>query len=460
MIADDMSVGRTSRLAAELMSPLCAVGGLLLLLFLGSGLRAEEEDAPVASEDIRSRMERWLGDLGSPDFEVREAARQGLQQCGASALDLLEARRDDPDPEVRRTVQLLLARLGHTETRPPALPGDLGALGRVTLKARGKAHVLLEALGRPHGASFEIPEESAQVEGEVEVTDAPFFAALDATAASCGLAAPDAFDVGGRMRLATPEEGEETPWAAVGPLRVRVAEVSSVRTLSPPRRRRYVVVVDLHWVPSVQVRTWRTPEDVEATDVEGRAFEAGSAVRTNVTHGISASARRTSVSLHLEPVDTGAADGTERLDTLFFTLPVCLRHDRREVLFAPLADLSLPATRVDAEGGTSPQDDVEEVTLRSVTPPDSDRGPWVVDLVARLSGRTARDSLQVMLVGADGATCAAGAGSRFPSADGTLSLKARAWCRWEEAPVAVRVTWYQREEEGKVSFTMRDVPLR
>lgn len=84
--------------------------GLLAFLPCGS-LRADDE-APRTPEEKRAFVAKCLRELRSSAFDVREAARQGLEDHGADAPDLLEAARDDADPEVRRTVRMLLARMG------------------------------------------------------------------------------------------------------------------------------------------------------------------------------------------------------------------------------------------------------------------------------------------------------------------------------------------------------------
>ena len=63
---------------------------------------------------------------------------KGLERYGREAKDLLEARKDDPDPEIRRTVRMLLDRLGGAS--PVVVPelGDLTTLGRVTLDLPAK----------------------------------------------------------------------------------------------------------------------------------------------------------------------------------------------------------------------------------------------------------------------------------------------------------------------------------
>jgi len=422
------------------------------LLLLAPGAGADDE-APTEAQ-IRARVEAWLKDLRSPEFAVREEARRGLEEHGAEAADLLEAHRDDRDPEVRRTVRLLLERMGHPEPVPEAPRGDLEAVGLVSLEAKGTIPFLLRTLAEGYGVAFDLPDDVGQDFVEVSLEQVPFFEALETIAEAGGLSADAPFDAGGRLPLVRREEGEARPSAAAGPMRVTVVEVTSVRTLTPGGGRRYEVALDLQWIPTVQLVTRGTPKDVTARDDAGGTCLPGGAMRQNMTWGISAGARTTRVQIHLEPEGDAAGEG---LAELAFTLPVRLLRARREVRFEDLAGLDLPASReVPRPGQATP----DRVTLRAVDREGGDQGPWVVDLLATLSSAVAQDSLAVVLLAADGTARPASAGTRFPGADGTVGLRARAYGRWEESPVAVAVSYFDRHEDGELTFTLRGIPLR
>ena len=440
--------GRSARSVLELL--------LLFLLFLPAAfeVRAGEDAEAPSAEEVRAQAEALLRDLRSPEFAVREAARKGLIALGPQVPELLERHRDDEDPEVRRTVRLLLERLGRDEpeeARPP--PGDLEALGRVSLRAKGTVRFLLDTLSAGRSTSFLSPEDVGSGWVEVELEDVPFFEALETIAKAGGLAARAPFDAAGRMTLTWADPADLVPSSAAGPMRVTLAEVTSIRTLGAEAGRRYVVGLDLHWLPSVQLTQRRTPRDLVAVDAQGRGFKPGGAMQ-DTTWGYSPSARSVRIDVELEPDDPQAI---EHLEELSFTLPVRLQHDRQEIVFTGLADLELPVTR---ELPRTPGAGVDRVTLRAVDRPDGEQGPLVVDVLTQLQGKTAAGSLAIVLMYEDGTAQPASTGSRFPSADGTLGLRARAWGRREELPVAIRVTWFRVEEEGKLAFTLSGVPLR
>jgi hypothetical protein len=426
---------------------------LAVILLAAFEVRAGDDEGDPSPAEVRTQVEAWLTDLRSPEFAVREAARDGLAKLGPRVPELLEEHRDDEDAEVRRTIRLLLERMGREEPAEPAPPGDLEALGRVTLTAKGTLPFLLDTLSAGHGASFALPEDVGPDWFEIHLEDVPFFEALEAVARAGGLSARAPFDVAGRLTLSRADPTDLVPTAAAGPLRVRLAQVTSIRTLGATGGRRYVVGLDLDWMPTVQLTQRRSPRDLVAVDARGRGFKPGGAAR-DTTYGFSPSSRTVRIDVDLEPDDPEAI---EHLEELSFVLPVRLQHGRRDVVFEGLADLTLPATR---ELARASGEGVDRVTLHAVERPDGEEGPLVVDVRTQLEGKTAASSVNVVLQYGDGTAQPASTGSRFPSADGTLGLRARAWGRRESGPVAVRVTWFTMEEEGQVAFSLSGIPLR
>jgi hypothetical protein len=431
---------------------LLAHGALLACLCLAA---ARADEPPASGGDPRALVLRALEDLRAADFEVRERARRALEAHAASAADLLEARRDDPDPEVRRTVRLLLAGLGREPVAPEPAPRSLSDVGVVTLALRAPPGEVLRRIGEPHGARFaDAAELLAGPPIEVALERVPFFAAVAQVLEAAGLSARDPFDPAGRLVLEPRGDGERVPEAAAGPLLVRVREVTSTRGLGPEGKRRYALELEILWTPAVHLVTYRTPTGVAGEDPAGRRFTGPGGAANVTVYGVGVGQRRREVTLPLDPEDPAAE---ERLAALRFDLPVRLRHDRREVRFVLAGDL--PRT-LGETGAPAEEDAPGSVTLRRVHQPDGARGPWVVEASAVFPGETARQSLEAVLETAAGEHRHATAGGRSESADGRVDLVGRAYGWSDGPPVAVRVSWFTREEEGTLPFALADVPLR
>jgi hypothetical protein len=418
----------------------------------GRASLAGEDDGGKAPR--AERIAQWIEDLGSDRYAVREAARSRLEREGAAARGPLEARREDPDPEVRRAVGLLLERLEATpvDLPPPAL-GDLSAVGRVDLDLAEPrpAREALRLLGEPFGARFALPKSAGEVPVRMRVEDAPFFAALDAVAAAAGVSPQEGFSPSGDLFLAPGPMVE--PWAAAGPLRVRVTEISVTRSLGGSQRPVYSLTLALDWVPGVQVVSWETPLDIRGEDAAGGGYEAAAASRRRVTHGVGRSSRTGRFQVHLQPLSSPGEEPApaDELASLDFRLPVRLRYDRRETSFpAPFADL--PA-RVAVS-------DEEEVSLLEVVAPTAGYGPWVARVAARLARPVSLDGLDVWFETVEGHRVLAFGGTRFPSADGRLELTARAHLGTDARAAAVLVVYFREEEQGALAFHLQGVPLR
>ncbi len=424
---------------------------MLLLVPLASLLGAGES----AGESPRERVAAWIADLRAEAYATREAARKALEAQGHLAPDLLQAHRDDPDPEVRRTVRLLLERMGRAVTAEAPPARDLQGVGVVRLAGQGTLRALFAALADAQGAQIGLPE-GIDDEAELTVESAetqPFFAALRSLGQRAGLVPAGAFDRSGRLEMIR-GEAEPRPWAAAGAMQVRVAEVTRTRVLPPRGSQRFAVGLDLEWSPAVQLVSWTTPEEIEASDPDGRPFLAGAAMRSRTTHGVSSNATRARLQIHLEPA---SEDVRSELAVLAFELPLRIRHQPRELRFS--ADGELPRTASVEEALGADEANGERIVLEALEPPEAERGPWTVRLTAHLRGAIAQRSLDVRLERADGTLQPAYAGSRFPSADGRLELTARAYGMGVEAPVALRVRWFAAEERGVLSFRLTDVPL-
>src|SRR5204862_4665018 len=99
-----------------LLSKRRAFAFVLALAFLAAvparGVAAGDPPIPAGEEAMKKEVDRLLSEVASDKFETREAARKRLLSIARAARSALEARREDPDPEIRRTVRTLLEALG------------------------------------------------------------------------------------------------------------------------------------------------------------------------------------------------------------------------------------------------------------------------------------------------------------------------------------------------------------
>jgi hypothetical protein len=430
---------------------------VLIAAFVAPGARAGEE-APPAPPEASVQVEAWIQDLASEQYEVREAARKGLERRGREAPDVLRAHADDTDAEVRRTVRGLLERLGSVSPAPPAASAEIARMGLVRLHvARRPLRDVLDELGSALGGSFVVDAESGKRAVSVDLEDVPYFVALEALADAAGLRAPSAFDTQGRLALVPAAEGQaEAASATAGPLRLKAARVAAARNLAGTEARTHTLTFDLHLAPCVQLVTYRTARVVKALDPAGRAWRTAGNPAAAMTHWVGSDTRRAELNVALEPAAEGAE---ERLATLELAVPLRVRHERRAVRFAPLT--GLPRT-LDEQGKPAEAAARGSMTLASVTSAEGRKDTWLVDLSAVLSTATGRESVDAYLVTGDGAkwrVVTAGVRSTT-SADGRVRLVGRCYGTGETPPAALEVVWFEREGEGEALFTLRDVPLR
>jgi hypothetical protein len=102
---------------------------------------------PISAKDMEP-IRRWIGELDSDKFAVRETATVELEKAGELALPLLEkVLADMPGLEVRQRVERILQKL---ETQPPS-PARLRqgrALEMLEMLGTAEARVLLGALAK------------------------------------------------------------------------------------------------------------------------------------------------------------------------------------------------------------------------------------------------------------------------------------------------------------------------
>lgn len=435
----------------------------LLLLLLApplAPLSADEDTSEeLTGEALRDQVKRWIEELRSDTYAVREAARKGLKSHGPKARDLLEAAKDDEDPEVRRTIRTLLA----ADVRPPIrmpvqlVGGRIGQMGLVTLEKREwTVQEAFEALARQIGASFEVPERVRAKPVSIEAQDEPCFAVLRRLLAAVGLRMPRPFDAGGAAKLVLADGSPVPPWAAAGPLLVEVTEVSATVTLNARTMPKYALKLSVWWAPSVHVAQYEAPRVEVARDARGRSFKGGPSSSRISRFGVGQSTRSATMLLHVEPT---TAEAGLKLDVLEILLPLAaLQHDAVRV---SLLDTGRLPICLDPQGEVAEPGADETVQFKSLEKSDDGRGYWIADVAATLVDDVAQRTVQAFHVIDDGRLERLWIyGGRSRAADGTVRLTARAHRVGLERPKGLVVKWFRREEAGRLRFRLADVPLR
>jgi hypothetical protein len=436
----------------------------LLLAFLAAA-PARADDRPGAparpvAEPIEVRVARLLGEVASDDFSVREKARRSLQALGPASRAALEARREDPDPEVRRTVLALLDAFGSAGADPlGAGPvADLASLGLVTASGSGALADVLRLWESAQGGRFRHLPAPATATVRLEAKARPWFEALDDLLAQGGVELRDGFDqAGGAEVVARRGDGTAPPAAFAGPLKLQVDSVTSVRSFRVPGPRSYALGLRLFWAPDVQVVGVGLPALVRAADRAGRPFAsrpAGSDAST--VRSVGSSRRATDLTL---TVETGDPATEEALASAEVQVRLRIRHGREEARFEDLG--ALPATRT-ASRARGAEGKPGRVTLEEFGPDADHPGWWVGRLTASLPPGVAAESVVPALESTDGSVRALfDYGTRSVGSDGVVGLTVRAaGLPPGVAPKALVVSWLAREGQGAVAFVLKDVPLR
>jgi hypothetical protein len=441
---------------------------LLALVLMCAGLcpGAQAEDEPAGSPDVRARVQQWLEDLRSEEYPVRDAARAGLEREGLQARDLLEARKDDPDLEVRATIRALLARPApNTDVRqdPAAAATDIGRVSGVV--PAGTFLDRLEAFGVPFGAVFEWPALTSPDKSlPPTAVRGPWFEVLQLLLAEGGLMLSDPFTADGIAKPRAAAGRTAVPQATVGPFLLRVSEVTVTHSLAEERPDQYGLGIQLWWAPQVQVTSFTAPQLVEAKDPEGRAFRPSITRRGMTTHGVSTMRKHHDVVLSV----VGAAGHQPVIGKLAVSSRIRFRHGHRVVRFDDVA--TLPQTR-DAQGtlvdpvaaaASTKEARHGHVTLQALQKQgEAPRFQWVVHLRTRFARDLPRRSAWMRLTWSDGSVQRLHVmGGRSESADGSLELTARAYPKGDNQPTAVELIWYEKESEQEYHFTLPNVPLR
>lgn len=435
-----------------------ALGWLALALLLagppgalGAGPPSEAPAPPPEQPAALAEQVRgWVRDLASERYEVRERAREALEAQGTRAPEVLREHADAADPEVRRTVRALLARLGTVAEAVPAVAQDLSGMGLVDLRADGlPLRRVLRELGAALGGSLTAPEDALDRPVTLALAAQPAFEAVERLAEAAGLDAAGPFDGSSTLALgASPGALGVSPRGCAGPLRVRATRVESSRPLGVEGAVTHGLLLELQLAPAVQLVTYRPPRVLRAEDAAGRRWRAVPGADASTTYGVGGDTRRVEARVTLERAEPEAEERLARLD---LQLELRLRHDLQQVLFEALDGLPRPQER----GGS-------EVVLESLGPAEGRKDAWAVEVSCRLDSEVARASVDVWVEWADGGRrrMQALGGRSSSSADGRLRLVGRVHGGGEAPPRAVRVTWYAREVQGELPVSLLDVPLR
>lgn len=405
----------------------------------------------TAEERLAKEVSTLLTQVASDDFAIREAARTRLQTLARPARTLLEARRGDPDPEVRRTIEGLLG----PQPAPETPAGALGSLGLVTFAAKGTLQEVIDQFGAQVGGNVLLPATGRDAAVEIQAESVPYFQVLGGILGAAGLDAVDGFDDAGVATASPIDAATRAACVAyAGPFRADVVSVQTTRTIRPGPRLRFAIGITLLWSPEVEVVSYTMPSVVRAVDATGVALRGIDADGSVYGHG---GARRANLTLTLEPP---TAEVPERVETLEMRTRLRLRSGQQSAVFEGLEGLALPASRVvplPSEGGR------EAKVVLEAFGPDPERAEVRRAIVAVVPPRGATpDGLSVRLVTDDGGVHAmVERSSRVVSSDGVVKVTVRAYGLPVSAKAkALRVAWYSREGEMWVPLSMKGLPLR
>ena len=426
----------------------------------GAGHRAAFAGDPPAggapNEALRREVDKLLGEVASDRFEVREAAERRLTVIARPARALLTARRDDPDPQVRITVQRLLAGLGETEAGPAPPPPELADVGLVTFAGEGALSDVLRAWDAACAGRVRLPPSVAASPARVAVRGRPYFEALDALLAAARVDVGEGFDDAGEAQAGVREAPPAVAPAYAGAFRLDLEGVDAHRSFRQGPSRRYTLSFRALWSPDVQVASYTPLAVVRAEDAAGKALRSIDGGYSSASVGLGLGRRSASLPVTLDPEADASADCIAALEV---KARFRVRYGRQEARFEDLSKEALPAAReVAARAGD--RSGATKVTLDALAPDADFRGYAKVSVSVYLPKGVAPDGVSAVLETKDGILRSM-YGSRITGADGVLHLTARLPGVTEENPaVSIRVTWYAREDEASLAFAFKDVPLR
>ncbi len=98
-------------------------------------------------DDPKSKIDRWVGELGSEDFETREKATAELKKIGKPATEALRKAAESSDPEVKMRAKSILEAIEKSEKKPK--PERSGASISVQIVNGDSTYTVKPAEGDP-----------------------------------------------------------------------------------------------------------------------------------------------------------------------------------------------------------------------------------------------------------------------------------------------------------------------
>lgn len=98
-------------------------------------------------DDSKAKIDKWIADLGSEDFEAREKATSELKKIGKPAAEALRKAAESSDPEVKMRAKSILEAIEKAEKKPK--PDRSGASISVQIVNGDATYVVTPAEGDP-----------------------------------------------------------------------------------------------------------------------------------------------------------------------------------------------------------------------------------------------------------------------------------------------------------------------
>lgn len=430
--------------------------GLLFAMVL-AGVRVGRADEPKPLDEPAREALTLFPELTSASFQAREVARARLAALAPRIRTQLEARRDDPDPEVRRIVLGLLAGLGVSNERAPSA-STLSGVDLVTFHAEGRLSDVLARLDQVAEGRVWLPPSAVESPAKIDADALPYFTVLDRLLEASRLELADGFDAAGQAMTTSRDRSIPVPTAYAGPFRLEVESVSTTKMFKGAGRARITLLFRLIWSPSIQVMTYVAPTAVTGTDSTGTALvvtDQGNLIRL-------ADAARSAVPFTVSFELTGDAQ-PERIERLELAVRLRVRRGKAQVVFDRPAAGPFPVKRamnIARPGQNAPM--AADVALEQFGPDPDRPGWWLGAVSARLPSGVAPEGFTAALESSDGLLRPmTERASRITGADGSVRLTLRVLPLPSGAePAAIRASCYAREEEIPVSFLVTNIPLR